>query len=231
MTSAPFGVEWAPGKGALTRHLTQYWDYILAVEIDQEFCRHLSREYSSQSVGVVRGDIQSIEMPVRPDAYPVVGNLPYHITGPLMMKILEISDRITQFQGLVQWEVARRLVEEPGGSDYGGLSLLYQWMGEVKVLHRVPSEAFTPRPNVDSGWIRYHPHRSPDDLKGVQNLVRTCFRHRRKTLLNNLAGEGNSKGGWKKWMEQQGWNVQRRPQTLKPSELEDLVKEWKRQKT
>jgi len=212
---APFGVEWAPGTGALTVRLARRWGYTLGLEIDLDLARTL------------RERLNDYPLPSRAEPYPLVGSLPYHVTGPLLMRVLEAHDRIVEFQGMLQWEVARRLAAEPGDSQYRGITLLYRWMGTVDVLHRVPAGAFRPPPRVDSAWVRFRPRRSPRDLEGVRRFVRRCFRHPRKTLLNNLSDGSDSKTVWKRWMEGRGWDPRRRPQTLEPAELEVLFDAWR----
>lgn len=224
-----FGVEWTPGKGALTDKLVERWDYTFSVELDPAFCRELRRRFDSGRLGLIRADVTEYPLPRRPESYPLVGNLPYHLTGPLLIRILEAHDRIHQFQGMVQWEVARRLVASPGDSEYRGISLLYGWMGRLNVVHRVPAGAFDPAPEVDSAWIRFRPQRSPSNFERVRRFVRRCFRHPRKTLLNNLAEDPEEKTAWKAWMERRGWDSRRRPQTLEPRELEALYETWIRQ--
>lgn len=230
MPGADFGVEWAPGRGALTPGLLNRWQYVLGIERDLSFCRELRRRFSPGRFGVVCGDILEVPLPLRPPPYPLVGNLPYHITGPLLIRILAVSDRISQFQGLVQWEVSQRLVAEPGGAQYRGITLLYRWMGRVDRRFRVPAEAFRPAPGVDSAWVVYEPERDPRDLEPMRVFVRRCFRHPRKTLVNNLADETEEKERWRSWMETRGWNPRRRPQTLTPKEMEEIYEQWRNER-
>lgn len=223
---APAGVEWAAGRGALTRGLVGTWDYVLAVELEFSFCLHLRASFPARRLGVVCGDIRT--MPPPPDwaSFPLVGNLPYHLTGPLLIRILRLSDRLDEFQGLVQAEVADRLTASPGDSDFGGISLLYAMVGEVESAFRVPPQAFEPSPEVESTWIRFTPGRRVDDFEGLRRLVRRCFRYPRKTLLNNLADEPPDKDRWRRWMDEQGWDVRRRPATLTPQDLGRLYDAW-----
>lgn len=223
---ADFGVEWAPGDGALTDRLVERWNYTAALELDARLARTLHGRRDPSRLGVVRADIVEYPLPARSEPYPLVGNLPYHVTGPLLMRILGAHDRIRQFQGMLQWEVARRLAADPGESEYRGISLLYRWMGEVELVHRVPAGAFRPPPQVDSAWIRYRPTRSPDSFESVRRFVRHCFRHPRKTLINNLAEDPDEKTAWRDWMQGRSWDPRRRPATLRPDEMEVLYEAW-----
>lgn len=224
--TAEFGVEWAPGDGALTSGLVERWEYTAAFEIDARLAGLLRDRLGSDRLGIVRADIVEYPLPARPGGYPLVGSLPYHLTGPLLIRVLRAHDRIDEFQGMVQWEVAHRLAAEPGESDYRGISLLYRWMGDVELLHRVPADAFRPAPRVDSAWIRYRPGRSPASFEAVRRFVRRCFRHPRKTLINNLTEDPEEKAVWRDWMRSRGWDPRRRPSTLNPGDLEELIEAW-----
>lgn len=224
--TADFGVEWAPGDGALTVQLVERWDYTAALEIDARLARTLRNRLDPDRLGVVRADAVEYPLPARPEPYPLVGSLPYHVTGPLLIRILRAHDRIGEFQGMVQWEVARRLAAEPGDGEYRGITLLFRWMGEVELRHRVPADAFRPAPRVDSAWILYRPSRSPGSFEAVRRFVRRCFRHPRKTLINNLTGNPDEKTAWRNWMQKRGWDPRRRPATLHPDELEVLYEAW-----
>jgi len=196
------------------------------MEIDHSYCRSLREEMGSERWLFIRADL--LEHPMAPlgDPYPLVGNLPYHITGPALKKILDLSPGLTSFQGLVQWDVGERLAAQPGDSEYRGISLLVQWAGSVDIPFRIPASAFNPVPDVDSAWIEFEPHRRPYDRSGFASFVRRCFQHPRKTLVNNLAGRKKRKDRLREWMKGRGWNVKRRPQSLTPEEMEVLFEAW-----
>lgn len=224
-----FGLEWAPGKGALTEGLLDRWTYTLGLELDPGFCRILRGRFPARKLGVIRADAQQYPLPTRPSSYPLVGNLPYHVTGPLLEKLLRESSQLMEFQGLLQWEVARRITAEPGDSEYRSLSLLFRVFGEVSLLHRLPPEAFTPTPEVESGWIRFEPDdppSTPDRLERLFRAARRCFRYPRKTLLNNLAEDTDQKPVWTEYFEQWGWDSRRRPHTLSVDDFKRVVSAW-----
>lgn len=225
--SAPFGVEWAAGRGSLTELLRDHWTYVLALEIDETFCRELKDTFRDHHVGVVRADVLEYPLARRSSTYPVFGNLPYHLTGPLLVKLAREAPTISRFQGLVQWEVAKRLSADPGDGSFRSISVLMQWAFEVTVRDRVPAEAFTPEPNVDSGWIDLVPRDRERPFEPFRSFVREAFQQPRKTLLNNLSAFTDEKSTWQEWMEQQGWDPRRRPHSLSVEEFEDLFDAWR----
>lgn len=220
--SAGFGVEWAAGRGSLTELLFDHWEYVLALEIDAAFCRELRGTVRERSIGIVRADILEYPLPDRSSPYPVFGNLPYHLTGPLLVKLARKAQSIERFQGLVQWEVAERLAAEPGESSFRSISVLMQWAFEVTVRERVPADAFTPEPDVDSGWIDLVPRERTRPFEAFRTFVRGAFQQPRKTLLNNLAALTDDKVYWKDWMEEHDWDPRRRPHSLTIEEFLQL---------
>lgn len=224
---AGFGVEWAAGRGALTRFLVETWDYCLALELDAGFCRQL-RDRLRDGLGVLRTDAKKYPLPTCRSPYPLVGNLPYHITGPLLIRVLEFREHLSRFQGLVQREVGDRLGAEPGDGDFGGLSLLYRTYGKVQVPFTVPPSAFDPEPEVHSSWVEFNPRPSnlDYDFEHVRRFVRFCFQQPRKTLINNLARETERKDFWRDRFRGWGWSTKRRPATLTPEDLGRLMNAW-----
>jgi 16S rRNA (adenine1518-N6/adenine1519-N6)-dimethyltransferase len=225
---ASFGVEWAAGNGSLTELLLDPWEYLVALELDFDFCRTLRDRFSTRNLGVIRADLTEYPLPVRRKPYPVFGNLPYHVTGPLLVKLVRGVDRISRFQGLVQWEVAQRLNAQPGSSSFRSISVLVQWAFEVELRDRVPASAFTPEPDVDSGWIDLRPRDPEEPVEPFRSFLETCFQQPRKTLLNNLSGESGDKELWRNWMDQRGWDARRRPHSLSVDEYREVFREWNR---
>lgn len=224
--SAAFGIEWAAGRGSLTELLLDHWDYVLALEIDGAFCRDLRGTFRERPIGVVRADVAEYPLPERSHSYPVFGNLPYHLTGPLLVKLAREAPSISRFQGLVQWEVAERMAAEAGDGSFRSISVLMQWAFEVRVRDRVPAQAFTPEPEVDSGWIDLVPRDRARPFEPFRKFVRGAFQQPRKTLLNNLGALTDDKVYWKKWMEQRDWDPRRRPHSLTVEEFLQLFDAW-----
>ncbi len=223
---APFGLEWGPGKGSLTELLLNRWEYMVAIELDGEFCRTLIRKFGDRALGILRADLTNYPIPKCSSSYPVFGNLPYHVTGPLLVKLVRGVDRISRFQGLVQWEVARRLRAERRTSEYRSISVLVQWAFEVEVRDRVPASAFTPQPNVDSGWIDLRPRDPDEPMENFRILLDKCFRQPRKTLLNNLGENSEEKKFWGRWMDERDWDIKRRPHSLSVDEYREVFQTW-----
>ncbi|MCG8483172.1 MAG: 16S rRNA (adenine(1518)-N(6)/adenine(1519)-N(6))-dimethyltransferase RsmA, partial [Clostridia bacterium] len=121
----------------------------------------------------------------------IIGNLPYYITTPIIMKILEEKVPVKSITIMVQKEVADRLKAEPGGKDYGALSVAVQYYCDVTFIAQVPRNVFIPKPNVDSSVIRLDVREIPsvkvDDEKVFFRMVKAGFSQRRKTLLNALS--------------------------------------------
>ena len=122
----------------------------------------------------------------------VAGNLPYYITSPILHKTLALGAQLNRAVFLLQKEVAERLTTHPGSRDYGYLSVQTQLLSEPELLFTVPAAAFRPPPKVDSAVVRLTPKHQPEfpalDAKAFLDFVSLCFRHKRKTIRNNLLG-------------------------------------------
>lgn len=223
---AGFGVEWAAGSGSLTDLLVEKWEYLLALELDQNFSRQLRKKYPETRAGIIRTDISQYPLPVHEEPYPLVGNLPFHLTGPLLEKLARESGCFEVFHGLVQWEVAERIGASPGESEYRSISVLMDWAFEVDVIDRVPREAFSPVPDVDSGWIKLEPKPRDRSFDAFSSFIQDCFQQPRKTLLNNLAEFAGDKEHWQSWMQDRNWKTRRRPSSLTVTEMKEVYDHW-----
>ncbi|MFP4686718.1 MAG: ribosomal RNA small subunit methyltransferase A [bacterium] len=228
VAAAPFGIEWASGRGALTVSLLERWNYLLGMELDFSFCRHLKQIIPAHKGAVICADINSYPLLKLDRPYPLVGNLPYHLTGPLLIKILAAGNRISRFQGLVQKEVAARLQAKPGDSKFGSLSLLFNVCGEIKVHFVVPATAFSPVPGVDSAWIDFIPRSNRYNFDKLKKFARQVFRWPRKTLLNNLAASVSNKETWRRHFEEQQLKETVRAHQLPVSKLMEVFSEWEK---
>lgn len=150
-------------------------------------------------------------------ALRVVGNLPYNISTPLIVHLLTAGNAIADMHFMLQKEVVERLAAEPGGTDWGRLSVMAQYYCQVDQLFIVPPEAFVPRPKVDSAIVRLTPHAAlphvADDPALLFELVKLAFGQRRKTLRNNFKGRVSPET-----LEELGIDPVRRPQTLTVAE-------------
>ena len=181
-------VEIGPGKGALTAHLLDRADRVIAVEIDPILVQYLRAKFrGNDRLEVVEGDILKVD-PGQWGPAVIVGNLPYYITSPIVGKVLDLGGALVRAVFLVQKEVAERLTASPGSRDYGYLTVATQFFADVECLFAVPPAAFHPAPKVDSAVVRLTPRRDlpAADPAAFLRFVSLAFQHKRKTLRNNL---------------------------------------------
>lgn len=147
-----------------------------------------AEQIASGKLTLIEGDILNTDLRLVAPRPIVAGNLPYYITSPILEKIFELRGTWERAIFLVQAEVAARLAAVPGTRDFGYLSVLAQVQARVEQLFEVSRDAFRPPPKVDSAVVRLTP-RPVDvaDLNGFLQFAQLCFRHKRKTLRNNLA--------------------------------------------
>ncbi len=195
-------LEIGPGIGTMTQALADAAGSVTAVEIDEKLLPILSDTLSGfGNVQVVHADI--LETDVRQlslehaggKPFKVVANLPYYITTPIIMGLLEKDLPVTSITVMVQKEVAQRMQEKPGSKDYGALSLAVQYYAEPYLAANVPRNCFMPRPDVDSAVIRLTKRSEPpvrvQDPSLMFRLIRASFSVRRKTLMNGLRNAGD----------------------------------------
>jgi 16S rRNA (adenine1518-N6/adenine1519-N6)-dimethyltransferase len=183
-------VEIGPGLGALTRPLAALVQPLHVVEIDRDLAGELRRTFDASTVIVHEADALEFDFASLGPALRVVGNLPYHISTPLLFHLKESAHALRDIHAMLQKEVVERIVAAPGSSDYGRLSVMLQYRFEIEVLFEVPSSAFRPAPKVDSAVMRMLP-RASDALRArdermLEDTVATAFAQRRKTLRNTL---------------------------------------------
>jgi 16S rRNA (adenine1518-N6/adenine1519-N6)-dimethyltransferase len=181
-------VEIGPGRGALTEKLLHRATRVVAIEIDAFLVNHL-RERFPERLEIVHQDILAADFTRWRDA-PIVGNLPYYITSPILAKVARLDYPRAVF--LMQKEVAQRLVAAPGSRDYGYLSVQTAVFARARLLFEVKASAFHPPPKVDSAVVLLE--RRPSAVSDPEAFLRfagECFKQKRKTLRNNLLGEFN----------------------------------------
>ena len=190
-------LEIGPGIGTLTQYLAEAAGHVIAVEIDRNLIPILEETLAEhENVTVVNQDILKTDIKGLADAYhggrplKVVANLPYYITTPIVMSLLEGEDLVDSITVMVQKEVAERMMEGPGSKEYGALSLAVQYYARPEIVANVPPNCFIARPNVGSAVIRLTKHETPPvqvkDPKKMFQLIRASFNQRRKTLPNGI---------------------------------------------
>jgi 16S rRNA (adenine1518-N6/adenine1519-N6)-dimethyltransferase len=176
----PLVIEIGPGKGALTEALLERADKVVAIEVDP----HLVHYLHQGRLEVIEGDVLKTDF----SGAVIVGNLPYYITSPILEKVFALGEGWTRAVFMMQAEVAERLAAKPGTRDFGYLSVQTQVHAHPEILFAVPRDAFRPPPKVDSAVVRLERRSLPEveDPTSFLKFASLCFRHKRKTLRNNL---------------------------------------------
>ncbi|MBP5978848.1 MAG: 16S rRNA (adenine(1518)-N(6)/adenine(1519)-N(6))-dimethyltransferase RsmA [Halomonas sp.] len=214
-------VEIGPGQGALTAPLLEAAGKLEVIELDRDLIPGLRVQFFNYPDFIIHeGDALKFDFAALKGDGPalrVVGNLPYNISTPLIVHLLTAGNAIADMHFMLQKEVVERLAAEPGGTDWGRLSVMAQYYCQVDQLFIVPPEAFVPRPKVDSAIVRLTPHAAlphvADDPALLFELVKLAFGQRRKTLRNNFKGRVSPET-----LEELGIDPVRRPQTLTVAE-------------
>ena len=190
-------LEIGPGIGTVTQYLCEVARQVIAVEIDRKLIKILKDTLSAyDNVEVINEDILKVDIAKLVDEknegkpIKVVSNLPYYITTPIIMTLLEKRVPVTDMTLMMQEEVARRMQAAPGNKDYGALSLAVQYYSVPYIAAFVPQNCFMPRPNVGSAVVNLKCHKKPPvevmDEELMFKLIKASFAQRRKTLQNGL---------------------------------------------
>lgn len=193
-------IEVGPGIGCLTQELALRYKKVVAVEIDKGLIPILDKTLSEyDNVTVLNQDIMQTDIQELVDRYSdglpvsVCANLPYYITTPILMRLLESGVHFNSITVMVQNEVASRLSAKPGSSDYGAITAVLGYYGVPRKLFRVSAGCFVPAPKVDSAVVRIdlykEPKYKPKDEKLFRNIIKGAFEMRRKTLVNALSAK------------------------------------------
>ena len=190
-------LEIGPGIGTVTQYLCEAARQVIAVEIDRKLIKILRDTLSAyDNVEVINEDILKVDIAALVEEknggkpIKVVSNLPYYITTPIIMTLLEKRVPVTDMTLMMQEEVARRMQAVPGSKDYGALSLAVQYYSVPYIAAFVPQNCFMPRPNVGSAVVNLKCHKEPPVKVGDEELmfklIKASFAQRRKTLQNGL---------------------------------------------
>ncbi len=232
-------IEIGPGIGALTEQLAKNCKKVVAFEIDQRLLPILKDTLSAYDniqvihEDILKADVANVikeEFTGQVDDLHIVANLPYYVTTPIIMKLLEERLPLNSITVMLQKEVADRMAAAPGTKEYGSLSIAVQYYTTAAVAMIVPKTVFVPQPNVDSAVIHLQVRDKPavevEDEAFFFEITRASFAQRRKTIQNNLVSQlpdGKAKKELiLKGLEAAGIDPIRRGETLSLQEFADL---------
>jgi 16S rRNA (adenine1518-N6/adenine1519-N6)-dimethyltransferase len=225
-------LEIGPGRGALTRRLLEIAGSLVAVEIDRDLVRHLRESFPEPGLQLVEEDILELDLSRlaqqvhrRPRRWTIAANLPYNISKPIAMRLVESVASVDRAVLMFQREVAQRLCAAPGGPDYGPLSVLPRAVYDIQHVTDVSPGAFHPKPAVISTvtrWVARDARPSTQDLLRLRITLRAAFSNRRKTLKNNVRAALGSD----EVLQLAGLDGTRRAQELTPEEFRLLAAQW-----
>ena len=226
-------LEVGPGIGTLTQGLAQSGADVTAIELDRRLLEVLDTTLSSyDNVRIIHGDVLKLDVPsiMNHKPFKVVANLPYYITTPIIMSLLESKLPIERLVVMVQKEVALRMVAKPGTKDYGALSVAVQYYTEPDIVLDVPPKSFLPAPAVTSSVIRCVLRDKPPvdviDEKLFFRVVKAGFAQRRKTFTNTMKTTGLSKDRIEELLAKANIDGQRRGETFTLQEFADVANAW-----
>lgn len=193
-------LEIGPGMGVLTKYLLPKKAKVTVMELDRESVAYLNDTFplenikldtSTEHFNIIEGDFlkKSIQNIFNKKQVAIIGNFPYNISTQIVFKAIENREYVTEFAGMFQKEVAKRIAEKEGSKVYGILSVLTQAFFDVEYLFTVPPTVFNPPPKVDSGVIRLVRKKDfslPVDEKLFFRVVKAAFNQRRKMLRSSL---------------------------------------------
>lgn len=181
-----FVLEIGAGTGALTRQLIARQARVTAIEFDARFADYLAEQFADSATIVPRDAVRvDYDALTQGESFSCVANLPYAVSGPIIMRLLESENRPRQFHVLLQREMAQRLAAPPGNKLYGALSVRVQALYRTSITRIVPREVFWPPPDIESAVLAMLPREdapSRETFLGLSKLVKLGFAQRRKQL-------------------------------------------------
>lgn len=226
-------LEVGPGIGTLTQGLAQSGADVTAIELDRRLLEVLDTILASyDNVRIIHGDVLKLDVPtiMNHKSFKVVANLPYYITTPIIMSLLESKLPIERLVVMVQKEVALRMIAKPGTKDYGALSVAVQYYTEPDIVLDVPPKSFLPAPAVTSSVIRCVLRDKPPvdviDEKLFFRVVKAGFAQRRKTFSNTMKTTGLTRDRIEELLAKANIDGQRRGETFTLQEFADVANAW-----
>lgn len=228
-------LEIGPGAGTLTRAIAREAEEVLAVEIDRRLAPLLEETLADCAnvhlvfTDALKADLDALMRDTLgwDDRYKLIANLPYYITTPLIMHVLEDSEKVSELVIMVQKEVGERLCAAPGSKAYGAVTVMVQYAATVARAFDVGRHAFVPAPEVDSTILHLIPYeKRPIQAQSdavLRRVVKAAFSQRRKTLRNSLSSLGCDKALIKQALEAASIEDSRRAETLSVAEFVALA--------
>lgn len=182
-------IEIGPGLGSLTEHLCKYSKSVDAYEIDEDMVKILKNNIKSDNFNLYLEDFLDVDLTkYQQEQISIASNLPYYVTTPILFKIIKSNLNINKITVMVQKEVADRFNAKVNSEDYNALTLIIQYLYNVKVEMKVPKSCFYPAPQVDSAVVSLTTKTDRDFIyeEKLFSFIEKCFAKRRKTLNNNL---------------------------------------------
>lgn len=193
-------IEIGPGIGSLTKALIGRAKKVIAIELDDDMVNVLNGRFQGERLEVLHDDVLKVDLNSivnKYDKVKVVANLPYYITSPIVMMLLEGRFNIESITVMVQKEVAERFCSENGSRDYGAITVSVKYFSKPSIIIDVPKDNFLPVPEVDSCVVKFDILKKPSvdviDEKVFFRIIRCAFNQRRKTINNSLASGEFSK--------------------------------------
>jgi 16S rRNA (adenine1518-N6/adenine1519-N6)-dimethyltransferase len=238
ITSNDNVIEVGPGIGSLTEQLAKRANKVLSFEIDQRLIPILKETLAPyENLKIIHSDFLKADVVEETEEYfgkdstfKLVANLPYYITTPIIMRVLEEGMPFESITVMLQKEVADRITAKPGSKDYGSLSIAVQYYTSAEIVMTIPKTVFIPQPNVDSAIITLRKLEKPSVSVLDENLfftvIKASFAQRRKTIFNNLNSnlkfDNISKEDIQVILEENNIDPKRRGETLSPTEFASL---------
>lgn len=220
-------IEIGPGFGVLTKYIIRAAQKVIAVEIDRDLAEQLRVEFGHvENLELIEADFLRFDLTeyFNPNyRLRILGNIPYHITSPVIFKSFEIRKQIYDLTLMIQREVAERVVASPGNKDYGILSVFSQLYSEPEILFHVSRNVFKPKPDVDSSVLRWdfakavEPAVRNEEL--LRRIIKVTFQQRRKMLRKSLQQIPELA----KMPDHCDFNLEKRPEALSPAEFVELT--------
>lgn len=226
-------LEIGPGIGTLTQGVAQSGAQVTAIELDRRLLEVLDTTLEAyDNVNIIHGDVLKVNIPeiMNHEPFKVIANLPYYITTPIIMSLLESRLPIERLVVMVQKEVAERMVASPGSKLYGALSVAVQYYTDPYIVMDVPAKSFLPAPEVTSAVIccplREEPPVSVHSESYFFRVVKAGFAQRRKTFANTMKTTGLSKERIEEILGKAEIDGQRRGETFTLNEFAEIANAW-----